>query len=113
MQRLRRYIRPYYGFILLTVGIKLLGAVLELLLPYLMQGIIDTGINGSGGMPYILKVGAAMLVVAILAMATGVASSKFAATGSQGFGYNLRKSMFNHVQEFSFADIDFLQITLY
>ena len=41
MLQLRRYIRPYCGFILLTVVIKLLGAVLELLLPYLMEIMLD------------------------------------------------------------------------
>ena len=35
MIRLERYIRPYWGYIILTMLIKLLGAVMELLIPYL------------------------------------------------------------------------------
>ena len=36
MLRLERYIRPYWGYIILTMFIKLVGAVMELLIPYLM-----------------------------------------------------------------------------
>ena len=35
MIRLERYICPYWGYIILTMLIKLLGAVMELLIPYL------------------------------------------------------------------------------
>ena len=41
MGKLKKYLQPYWGFIFLTVLIKLLGAVLELLIPYLMEIMID------------------------------------------------------------------------
>lgn len=37
-ERLRRYIRPYIWYIMITMGIKLLGAVLELLIPCIGAG---------------------------------------------------------------------------
>lgn len=37
MQRLKKYIMPYAGYITFTVIIKLGGAVLELLIPYFME----------------------------------------------------------------------------
>jgi hypothetical protein len=39
--RLKQYIRPYFGFIAFTMLIKLLGAVLELLIPSLMEIMLD------------------------------------------------------------------------
>ena len=41
MKRLMKYIRPYVGMIILAMTIKLLGAGLELLIPYLMEIILD------------------------------------------------------------------------
>jgi len=39
--RLKKYISPYLGFIGLTMFIKLLGALLELLIPSLMEVMLD------------------------------------------------------------------------
>ena len=41
MGNLKKYLQPYWAFIFLTVLIKLLGAVLELLIPYFMEIMID------------------------------------------------------------------------
>lgn len=41
MKRLWKYISPHIGFITLTMVIKLGGTVLELLIPYLMEIILD------------------------------------------------------------------------
>ena len=47
MEKLGKYIKPYVGFIILTMGIKLLGAVLELFIPYFMEIILDDVVPGS------------------------------------------------------------------
>ena len=41
MGRLKKYISPYWGFILFTMFVKLVGALLELLIPYLMEIMLD------------------------------------------------------------------------
>ena len=41
MGRLGKYIRPYWGYILLTVLIKTVASVMDLFLPYLMEMILD------------------------------------------------------------------------
>ena len=71
-----------------------------------MADIINIGIEGDGGIAYIIKTGLIMIALCIGALISGVASARFASVGSQGFGSNLRRAMFNHTQEFSFADID-------
>ena len=77
----------------------------ELALPLVMAKIVDVGIAGAQ-VPYILRMGAAMLALSLAAMAFGVLSARFSAVCSQGFGANLRQGLFDQVQEFSFADID-------
>lgn len=104
--KLLKFIKGYEKAALLAPLCVIIEVICELILPRLMSGIIDVGINGSGGFAYILRTGAIMLALAVCSMITGVSSSKFASTASQGFGANLRKAMFDSVQDFSFADID-------
>ncbi len=106
LSKLFKYIRGYEKAALLAPLLVIVEVVCELILPKLMSGVIDTGIEGDGGFSYILKVGAVMLGLAVCSMLAGAASVKFAAQSSQGFGANLRRAMFDRVQEFSFADID-------
>ena len=83
----------------------LLEVAFELLLPLVMSEIVDVAIP-AGNTTYIFQLGALMVVLALAAMACGVLSAKYATFASQGFGANLRQTLFNKVQEFSFADID-------
>ena len=83
----------------------ILEVICELLLPLVMAEIVDVAIP-TGDTGYIFAMGALMLVLALLAMACGVGSAKYASFASQGFGGNLRQCLFDKIQDFSFADID-------
>lgn len=81
-------------------------AICELFLPLLMADIIDVGINGDGGMPFIWKAGLGMLALSVLSLYSGMTAAKSSSIASQGLGRNLRHEMFAKIQDFSFADID-------
>ena len=83
----------------------ILEVICELLLPLVMAEIVDVAIP-SGDVGYIFAMGGLMLVLAVMAMACGVGSAKYASFASQGFGGNLRQCLFDKIQDFSFADID-------
>ena len=104
--RLLRYIRGYGKPAIGAPLCVALEVVCALILPRLMSSIIDVGIDGDGGFPHILKMGGIMLLLSVLSMAAGLVSTRLSATASQGFGANLRKAMFDKVQDFSFTDID-------
>ncbi len=106
VKKLSAYIKGYEKSAWLAPLLCILEVLCELCLPLLMARIINYGIQGDGGMQDILKTGALMVCIALGSMASGVLAAKFAATASQGFGANLRRAIFNHVQTFSFADID-------
>ena len=78
---------------------------LEVLLPTLMALVIDNGVE-TGDMNYVMKIGLIMLVVAMLSLAAGTLSGVFAAKASMGFGRNLRRGMFDNIQDFAFRNID-------
>lgn len=79
--------------------------VLETLLPLLMGGLIDNGIDAVN-MNYILKTGLLLVVMALLALLLGALSGRTAARASAGLARNLRKDMYYKTQEFSFSNID-------
>ena len=86
-------------FILLEVGC-------EMIQPLIMAKMIDEGINGTAGLPFILRCGAALILLACCSLFLGVRSSRHCATATQGFGRNLRGALFRKIQTFSFNDID-------
>ncbi|MCD8240178.1 MAG: ABC transporter ATP-binding protein/permease [Oscillospiraceae bacterium] len=106
LSKLFPYIEGYKKSAILAPLLVVAEVICELILPRLMSGIIDTGINGDGGFPYILRIGCFMLILAVCSMISGVGSVRFSTHASQGFGYNLRKALFERTQEFSFANID-------
>ena len=78
MLKLERYIRPYWGYILLTVFIKLLGAVFELMIPWLMEIILDHKVP-EGNLPHIYLYGFLMLICAFLCLAGNVIANRMSA----------------------------------
>ncbi len=78
---------------------------MEMCIPFLMSSIIDEGVN-KGNMAHIYKVGGLMIVIAILGLLAGLLGGRFAAKASTGFAKNIREKVFNHIQTFSFANID-------
>lgn len=79
--------------------------MMEMMIPLLMASIIDDGVE-KGDMTHIYQVGALMLVAAVLGLTAGVLGGRFGAKASTGFAKNLRSAMFNHIQTFSFSNID-------
>ena len=82
-----------------------LEVVMEVLIPFLMADLIDKGIS-AGNMPFILKIGMILVLIALISLVFGVLSGYFAARGSAGFAKNLRKTMYDRIQDFSFGNID-------
>ena len=79
--------------------------ILEVLLPVLMASVIDRGVE-AGNMNYVIRMGVVMLAVAMLSLLAGTMSGVFAARAAMGFGRNLRKAMYDNIQDFAFCNID-------
>ena len=90
---------------LLTPVFMSLEVLMETLIPYLMASIIDDGV-GTGNLHHIYKVGAFMTAAACFSLFCGIMGAKFGARASTGFARNLRKTMYQNIQTFSFSNID-------
>lgn len=105
IKRLAASVREYKVPSILTPVCVAGEVLLETLLPMLMAGLIDKGID-AGDMNYIVKTGLLLAAMALLALLLGALSGKFAARASAGLARNLRHDMYYKVQDFSFSNID-------
>ena len=105
LKKLAKCVGEYKSHAIKTPIYVALECVFDVIIPFLMASLIDEGIN-KGDSSVIIKVGLTLIVCSILAMFCGVMSGRHAARASSGFAKNLRRKMYNHVQNYSFANID-------
>ena len=90
---------------ILTPIFMLVEVAMEMVIPLLMASIIDEGVN-KGDMHHIFVIGAYMILAALVGLWAGMMGGKYGARASAGFARNLRKSMYENIQTFSFSNID-------
>ena len=105
IKKLWPHARPYAKWIGLGVVCSASEAIFELLIPLVMSDIVDVGI-ASGDQTYIMKKGVLMVVLALVSLFFGLGSAAFSAVAGQGFGANLRRAEYDHIQEFAFSNIE-------
>jgi ATP-binding cassette subfamily B protein len=105
IKRLMQSIRQYKKVSILTPIMMVFEVTMEIIIPFVMASLIDKGIDG-GDMGTILKIGALLVLFALLSMTFGMLSGRFAAKASAGFARNLRQDMYYAVQNYSFSNID-------
>ena len=80
-------------------------AALELCIPFLMSSVIDDGIV-AGDVAVVWTRGGLMLLCALAALLLGMGYARLSARAAMGLGANLRRREFEHVQRFSFENLD-------
>ena len=105
IKKLASYIKEYKRPSILTPIFVILEVIMEVIIPLLMSKIIDIGIPNSD-IKYILEIGILLTISAIMSLAFGMLSGRFAAKASSGFAKNLRQAMFYKIQDYSFENID-------
>lgn len=98
-------IKEYKAPSLMTPVFMILEVMMEMIIPILMASIVDVGI-ANADMPHVYKMGAIMLVCAVVGLFAGIGGGVYGAKASAGFAKNLREAMFENIQKFSFANID-------
>ncbi len=107
MFKLRRFLKDYKKECIIGPLCKLLEAILELFVPLVMANIIDVGIkNRDAG--YVWKMGALLLLLAVLGWSSAMFTQYFASRASQGAGTKIRRALFAHINTLSHAELDLL-----
>ena len=104
-KKLLRSVREYKKQSFLTPVLVAAEVCVEVLIPLLMAKIIDVGIM-NGDMAYIIKLGALLVLLAVVALFFGAKAGQLAAVASSGYAKNLRHDIFYKIQDFSFGNID-------
>lgn len=114
-------LKGYGGWTAASAIFISLEVLLEVLIPLLMTVIVDGGLYRKedfllknwfspaliADQPrFVLTVGGIMVLTACLSMACGVIAARASAVASQGFAKNLRASLLEKIQSFSFANTD-------
>ncbi len=102
---LLREVKEYKKASVATPLFMILEVLMEMMIPFLMASIIDDGVN-AGDIGHIYKVGGVMVAAASIGLLAGIAGGRYGAKASAGLAKNLRETMFNRIQTFSFANID-------
>ncbi|WP_261305794.1 ABC transporter ATP-binding protein [Paenibacillus andongensis] len=105
MFKLFRLLKPYKTSVVAIITLMLLQSLAQLYLPTLLADIVDVGVV-KGDIPYILRFGAYMLLVAMGAMVCVIIASYLLARTATGFGRDLRRTLFTHVESFSLHEFD-------
>ena len=106
MRKLVKYLKNYKLNLTLGPLAKLTEAIFELIVPLVMSDIIDNGIDGDGGLEYVLSRGAIMVALGVMGLACALTCQYLAAKCSQGFGTELRNDLFRHINTLSFKELD-------
>jgi ATP-binding cassette, subfamily B, multidrug efflux pump len=103
--KLLKNLSVYKWIILAVLGLVFVQSMAELFLPTLMADIVDKGVV-TGDTAYIWKIGGLMLVVSAIGALASVVASYYSSNAAMGLGRDIRRKVFNHVEKFSLQEFD-------
>ena len=106
IKRLWNLLGKYKKLLVISTVLVILEIIFDLLIPVLMQDIIDIGIRGDGGVAYVIKCGVQMIILALMALVFGSTSGILSSRASAGLSKEIRTAMFDKIQDYSFSNID-------
>lgn len=102
---LKKSIREYKRDSILTPVLVAFEALVECIIPLMVANLVNKMQNGCD-ISVTVKYGVILTVMACFSLLFGALAGITAANASAGFGKNLRKDLFEAVQNFSFENID-------
>ncbi len=103
--RILKELKEYKLSTILTPVFMILEVAMEMFIPLLIADLVDKGVE-AGNMDEIYRIGAQMLVCAVVGLFGGAMGGILGSKASTGLAKNLRKKMFENIQTFSFENID-------
>ena len=110
MGQISRYLRPYWGYMILTMAIKLSGAAMELMIPWLMEIILDEKVP-AGELASIYLYGALMLLCAFGCLGFNVLANRMSAVSSGKITLSIRHDLFRKLGSLSARQMDGLTVS--
>ena len=105
MKKLLAYLKGYEKESILGPLFKLLEASFELIVPLVVAAMIDRGI-GQGNKGYAGRMTLLLIALGLVGLVCSVTAQYFAAKASVGFVTRLRHALMEHLQKFTYAQLD-------
>lgn len=106
IKKLAKYMKGLWGFALISASGMIIEAICELAMPSLASAIYEDVKAGTATNGSIFKMGAFMLVLAVIGLCGGLSTMKTSAIASQRFAFRLRNDVYGKISKFSFKNID-------
>lgn len=106
MLKLVRFLKNYKVNVILGPIFKLTEAIFELIVPLVMAQIIDVGINEKSDSSYIWQMGVILVILGVCGLGFALICQYMASVASQGFGTELRRELFSHINSLSHKEVD-------
>lgn len=105
MKWLFKYFKGYKKDMVIAPSFKFIETATEIAIPMLVANMIDIGVANRDA-KYIAIYGAIVVLLNIVGIVCAVVCQKYAARASSGIAYEIRNSMYEHINTFSHAELD-------
>ncbi len=105
MKDLLKYLKNYKRELIFGPFFKLLEAIFELIVPYVMAKIIDNGIANHDSV-YVIKMCGVIVLLGVCGLCFALTCQYLAAKCAYGFGTELRAALYKHIDSLSYSGID-------
>ena len=106
MFKLLRLLGKYKKETILSPLFKMLEALLELFVPLIVATLVDNGIKGGLGTPYILKMSLVLVLFALVGLLFSISAQYCAAKAATGVVKHIRFNLFTHINTLGYPEID-------
>lgn len=106
--RIAKFARPYWKSIIFSLVFLITVVYLDLLIPQLIQKIIDQGISKKD-LSLVIQTTGLMLGISIIDTILAIGNNYFSVLVGESFGRDLRERLFVKIQSFSFGNLDRLK----
>ncbi|MBR1824068.1 MAG: ABC transporter ATP-binding protein [Ruminococcus sp.] len=105
MKDLLKYLKNYKKELVFGPFFKLLEAIFELIVPMVMAKIIDNGVGRSDS-AYVYKMIGLIVLLGVCGLCFALTCQFLAAKCAYGFGTELRRALYKHINSLSYSSID-------
>lgn len=99
------FLKPYKLLIIIAYALTFIELAVELVLPFFLGKMINAGVVNQD-MNNIIMWGSIMIGLAFVSFIAGILNSFYASHITYAFGYDLRETLFEKIQDFSFKNLN-------
>ncbi len=110
MRKIYPYIKPFMGYIALTLFIKIVASSADLLIPYFMEFILSKGAE-AGDISKVYLYGGLMVICAVFGLAFNVLANRMSARSAGKITLSIRHDLFQKLMQLSARQMDTLTVS--